>query len=231
MGRIIFFLILSFSLHAQTFRDGNSLIIDGEEYVMMGDLLTYYTTPRSGNDWDARYPEMARSNWNNIQDYVVAFVKDALYNQHEIDGLNGSISIQPRSSRQAWVNEPSIRATSYASCAPGFNVRYVEEDWNSNIIGDRILTVYHELGHAMLRRNHKCVLEDGFTIMRGTPASGINNFGWVLRQCPSGIPPSSRSWLQMEDIFWKEPTYLPCPSSSPTGKGSVVTEIGATCLK
>ena len=231
MGRIIILLLFCLSLNAQVFRDGDELIINGEEFTMVGDLLTYYTAPRGGNDFDSRYPEMARSDWNNIQDYAIAFVRDALYNQHEIDGLEGSISTQPRASRQSWVDNPNIRATSYASCSPGFNIRYVEEDWNSNVVFDKILTTYHELGHALLRRNHKCVLEDGFTIMRGTPISGLTNYGWQYRRCPSGVPPASRSWIEMEKVFWNQPTYLPCRSTSKTGKGIVSTELSDSCLK
>ena len=216
---------MSLSLHAQVFRSGNDLVIDGIEYSMIGDLRVYYTTSRATGSPDVRYPEIARGNWNNIQDYAVAFVKDALYNQHEIDGLNGSISLAPRNSRQAWIDNPNIRATSYASCAPGFNVRYVEEDWNSNATIDKIITVWHELGHALLKRNHKCILEEGFTIMRGTPATGVNNQGWIMRQCPSGVPPESRGWLEMERIFWNEPQYLPCPSSSKSTRNKTKLKI------
>lgn len=79
MVRIIILFLFCLSANAQVSRDGNILRIHENNYVMIGDMLDYYSS---------------RDNYNTIshgpvelEPYIEAFVRDALIFERSIDGI------------------------------------------------------------------------------------------------------------------------------------------------
>ena len=80
MVRLIILLLFCLSANAQVSRSADTLRIHDDKYVMVGDMLTYYSS---------------RSNYNTIVNgplatdpYLESFVRDALIYEREIDGIS-----------------------------------------------------------------------------------------------------------------------------------------------
>ena len=79
MVRILILFLFCFYTNAQVTRDGNILQLHENRYVMIGDMLDYYSS---------------RDNYNTIshgpvelEPYIEAFVRDALIYERAIDGI------------------------------------------------------------------------------------------------------------------------------------------------
>ena len=163
---------MSLSLNAQ-------LSIRGTEYTLVGEMETYYTTPRTDAE---RFPDI---NWEevnvgNFTSMVKSFVRDAISHGANLDLSTVENSIIELSHPSRWNyistnprNQPA--GSAFYPGAPGFRIYLNEYHWSQ--INDnqwhsagirKIQLVYHELGHALLHSGHVCDRYGGWAAVMAT---------------------------------------------------------------
>ena len=183
MGRVILFLFICFSMNAQV----NTLTIQGEDYMFVGDSFSEWRTPRTGITARERYPEVVETDLNT---YLSAFVKDAILANQNLDL---AFPNQPSTSlvRNPWIADHpaafdpvmdvtrllefgdrpgTVAASSFNSTDVGYRIVVDTYEWNryydrgGNRINaymsrfeQRIRLMHHEFGHALLHHDHRCI--------------------------------------------------------------------------
>ena len=130
------------------------LIIADTEYVLLSDMgVDRINTPRANGS--NRFDDLV---WNEIDkgdltSIVKAFVRDAVTHGGDLDLSDRHIlELRPAT---FW-NDPRIGGSSYGSTNPGYHILLNQDIWNDLNGINKVLLVYHELGHGLLHAGHIC---------------------------------------------------------------------------
>ena len=197
------------------------LNIRGTEYTIISNMgVESITTPRA--DGPDRFSDL---NWEEINagdlsSIVKAFIRDAVTHDAiiDLDDSRYMVDIVPPSNwdyRGSNVpNRLRPLGTSYDSTSAGIEIR-INSWWWNNLEGiDKVLLMYHELGHASLHQDHLCEFI-------WTPSFVDSNTGLTRRIGVSAIMAACESSDQEEnpnyvgnlvgllDHFFEAGVYLP----------------------
>ena len=178
MGRIVLFLLMSLSIHAQVVT--NHITIGGERYEFVGDMnMELRTQPQR----PIRYSSLRHDDLNT---YLMSFVRDAIYNGEDLNlAVNdpysqyvlGGSGITSLINTMRFVDHDSFYGrssrtggSSWGSWYPGFIITVSDRIWNWVNSRGKLTLMYHELGHALLRKDHLCDTTEAWV----TPNGGLS---------------------------------------------------------
>ena len=163
MRTFILFIVMCFGVNAQA----DKMNIQGTDYHFVGDSFSEYRSPGDYSTIDEE----------DLHSYLKLFIRDAIVAGQEL-GLDpsGNTSIFPvshaRQSRYRIYNVPrnditfapddfygvtsGIQGGSYRDGARDWVVVISRYEWNRASSIEKRRVVYHELGHALLHKNHSC---------------------------------------------------------------------------
>ena len=192
MGRIILFLLMTLSLHAQ------SITVSGTTYQIMGDEMM-----------------------SDPNTFLHQFIEDGNERGHHLDPnirgvfefIGGTGSTKGYSRR-----DYACRGSYYIALQQHYWDNYDPQaafiTGASNLFEQRRHLAYHELGHALLRYNHVC---HGEVIQLGRPTILVeHDIMFSARSCaPSGYSYTSADvWENLLDRFFNTDLHTTHPCSN-----------------
>ena len=160
---------MSLSIHAQVVT--NHITIRGERYEFVGDMdLDLRTQPERS----VRYNNLRHDDLNT---YLTSFIRDAIYNEQDLN-LGSSISLIVNGvslpiNTMTFVDQDSfyggrrIGGSSWRSWYPGFIITINRLIWDWVNSRGKLKLMYHELGHALLMKDHICDVTEAWTTPDG----------------------------------------------------------------
>ena len=206
---------MSISLHAQTIT--NHITIRGERYEFIDDMnLDYRTQP-------LRPVRYAGLDHNDLNTYLTTFIRDAIYNEQDLNlgvssnvNTNGvllHINTMTFVGHQSFYGGRNIGGSSWRSWYPGFIITINENIWrrysNSR---QKLKLMYHELGHALLMKDHICDVTQAWTTQDG--GRSHQNNGDILGIMATGACDTRSGGPGYNQIgLWCAPTTSICTTS------------------
>ena len=169
MGRVILFLLISFV----GFSQATKMNIQGTDYHFVGDSFSEYRSP---GDYSTIVED-------DLVSYVKVFIRDAIVDGQEL-GLdltndvrrvtlnyrnrvfevrNNSISFTPNS---FYGTTSGIQGASYRDGTPQWIILISRFEWDREPAIEKRRIAYHELGHALLHKEHSCKTTEHREIVR-----------------------------------------------------------------
>ena len=214
MRKLILLMLMTLSLHAQTVT--NHITIRGERYEFIDDMnLDYRTQP-------LRPVRYARLDHNNLDTYLTTFIRDAIYNGEDLN-LGRSIDVNyngvilPVNSMtfvdsEAFYGGRRIGGSSWRSWYPGFIITINQQYWRGVGNRDKLKLFYHELGHALLMKDHICDVTQAWTTRDG--GRSHQNYGDILGIMATGACDTRNGGSGYNQIgLWCAPTTSICTTS------------------
>ena len=179
---------MSLSIHAQVVT--NHITIRGERYEFVDDMnLDYRTQPQR----PVRY---ARLDHNDLNTYLTVFIRDAIFNEENLNlsvNYPNTLITLGRTGRSYPINtltlvdhdsfygrDNRVRASSWGSLFPGFLVTISDLYWNGSSSRDKLRVFYHELGHALLWKDHVCDVTQAWTTPDGGRSHQLRGRNGIL---------------------------------------------------
>ena len=166
MGRIILFLLIS----AFSFAQMNTITIQGDDYQFVGNHMMEYRTSTTEYSIDESDPSS----------YIDDFIRDAILNEQDLD-------LVPTNNRYAnivygyaltlrlntvtlvpsrWYLGKTIQGSSWVPNG-GYIITINQDRWNIIDSDEKFRLMYHELGHALLMKDHICDVTEAWTTPDG----------------------------------------------------------------